>query len=126
MGIRKRQFNRRISEWDFEKNTKKAERISVLASIKRQNGIETTTIRGRKLDRAKVERWIKQDGAVLQSEEMNRRDDGKNSGMSHSILVVFRPLARTERLRTVLPRPPTTVERTILEFLDNSDKPRSS
>ena len=75
MGIRKRQFNRRISEWDFEKNTKKAERISVLASIKRQNGIETTTIRGRKLDRAKVERWIKQDGAVLQSEEMNRRDE---------------------------------------------------
>ncbi|KAH7420221.1 hypothetical protein BKA64DRAFT_700222 [Cadophora sp. MPI-SDFR-AT-0126] len=67
----KRQFNRKISEWGLEKNTKKAERLSVIASVKRQNVFETTTIRGRKLDQAKIERWSKQSGVMLQSQQVN-------------------------------------------------------
>lgn len=81
--IRKRQFNRKISEWSFEKNTKKAERISVLASTKRQNAFENTTFRGRKLDQAKIKRWSKQEGASLQSQAANG-DVRENSGMFHS------------------------------------------
>ncbi|KAK0108066.1 hypothetical protein ONS95_002888 [Cadophora gregata] len=83
--LTKRQFNRKISEWGFEKNTKKAERLSVLESVKRKQAFETTTIRGRMLDKSKLERWSKLDGVPLQGEMKNSDITGATSGATSKI-----------------------------------------
>ncbi|KAH6713412.1 hypothetical protein BKA61DRAFT_675655 [Leptodontidium sp. MPI-SDFR-AT-0119] len=67
----KRQFLRKISEWGFEKNVKKAERKAILLNTATSHGVfETRTIHGRKLDKAKIERWSKRDGIPMQHQEL--------------------------------------------------------
>jgi hypothetical protein len=62
---RKKQFLRRISEWGFEKNVKKDERRAILESlgeVANEGEFEVMMLRGRRLDKAKLERWRKRDG----------------------------------------------------------------
>ncbi|KAH9217757.1 hypothetical protein DL95DRAFT_521876 [Leptodontidium sp. 2 PMI_412] len=67
----RRQFLRKISEWGFEKNVKKAERKAILLNTATsQNSFETRIIHGRKLDKAKIERWSKRDGIPMQHQEL--------------------------------------------------------
>jgi hypothetical protein len=64
---RKRQFIRRVSEWGFEKNVKKGERRRILNMMEGEVGegdFEIRMLRGRKLDRAKIERGRKREGMV--------------------------------------------------------------
>ncbi|KAG4437237.1 hypothetical protein IFR05_007291 [Cadophora sp. M221] len=62
----RRQFLRKISEWGFEKNVKKAEREAILLNpATSQSAFETRTIYGRKLDKAKIERWSRRDGIPM-------------------------------------------------------------
>lgn len=55
---------RRIVQWGFEKNTKRKERRAILESLGDEMNakFETKIIRGRMLDKAKVERWRKREG----------------------------------------------------------------
>jgi hypothetical protein len=62
---RKKQFLRRISEWGFEKNVKKDERRASLESldeVANEGEFEAMMLRGRRLDKAKLERWRKREG----------------------------------------------------------------
>jgi hypothetical protein len=62
---RKKQFTRKISEWGFEKNVKQKERRAILRSLGAEaNAVEfeARMLRGRRLDKAKIERWRKRDG----------------------------------------------------------------
>jgi hypothetical protein len=64
---KKKQFLRRISEWGFEKNVKKDERRAILerlGEVANEGEFEAIMLRGRKLDKAKVERWRKREGLV--------------------------------------------------------------
>ena len=64
---RKKQFLRRISEWGFEKNVKKDERRAILESldeVANEGEFEAMMLRGRRLDKAKLERWRKREGLV--------------------------------------------------------------
>lgn len=57
----KRQLLRKITEWGFEKNVKRQERQAIVT--RQQQGRPVgETIRGRKLDKAKIKRWKKRDG----------------------------------------------------------------
>jgi hypothetical protein len=61
---RKKQFLRRISEWGLQKNTKRDERRTILESLDDAVGeveFEPTTLRGRRLDKAKIARWRKRE-----------------------------------------------------------------
>ncbi|KAL2071788.1 hypothetical protein VTL71DRAFT_13023 [Oculimacula yallundae] len=73
----KRQFLRKISEWGFEKNVKKAERRLILLNSATDEG---KFIRGRKLDKAKLDRWSRRDGISLQHHglEDNETDNAQD------------------------------------------------
>jgi Clr5 domain len=62
----KKQFLRRISEWGFEKNVKRDERRAILGSlgVVREGEFQARKLRGRRLDKAKLERWRKREGIV--------------------------------------------------------------
>ncbi|KAH7350569.1 hypothetical protein BKA65DRAFT_241417 [Rhexocercosporidium sp. MPI-PUGE-AT-0058] len=69
----KRQFLRKISKWGFEKNVRKAERKAILLdSATNQSAFEVRTVHGRKLDKAKMERWSKRDRIPLQHQELEK------------------------------------------------------
>ncbi|CZR66338.1 uncharacterized protein PAC_16239 [Phialocephala subalpina] len=64
----KRQFDRRISEWGFEKNVKRSERRAILERLDsetHETGFGCIKIHGRKLDKAKIERWRKRVWATV-------------------------------------------------------------
>jgi len=63
--ISKKQFNRKISQWGLEKNVKQGERRAILRSFGAEAntaGFKTRLFRGRRLDKAKIERWRKREG----------------------------------------------------------------
>lgn len=55
----KKQFLRRVKEWEFEKNVKGQERRAILASVGEEKQFDERVLRGRRLDKAKIERWRK-------------------------------------------------------------------
>jgi tetratricopeptide (TPR) repeat protein len=61
MGDRKKQFNHRIRQWGLEKNVKRKERRAILESVDGEGQFEERVWRGRKLDKAKIERWRKRE-----------------------------------------------------------------
>lgn len=66
----KRQFLRRVKEWGFEKNVKRDERRAILKSLDdgvKEGDFEARKLRGRRLDRAKIERWKKREGLDTQA-----------------------------------------------------------
>jgi hypothetical protein len=76
---RKKQFLRRISEWGFEKNVKKDERRAILESlgeVANEGEFEAVMLRGRRLNKAKLERWRKREGLV---------DDGSHNGHADTL-----------------------------------------
>ncbi len=77
----KRQFLRKISEWGFEKNVKRAERRLILLNAATQStDIEGSVLRGRKLDKAKIDRWRKRDGLVVGQPHFDPSVFGFNQG----------------------------------------------
>ncbi|KAH8765260.1 hypothetical protein F5882DRAFT_383150 [Hyaloscypha sp. PMI_1271] len=60
----KKQFLRRAKEWGFEKNVKKEERRAILETVDGEGEFEERMLRGRRLDKAKLERWRKREGIV--------------------------------------------------------------
>ncbi len=81
---RKKQFLRRISEWGFQKNVKRGERRAILEGLGRaitEGGFEARIFRGRKLNKAKIERWKKREGFTSEGMEAgSSRDPGKLEG----------------------------------------------
>jgi hypothetical protein len=81
---RKKQFLRRISEWGFQKNVKRGERRAILEGLGRavtEGGFEARILRGRKLDKAKIERWKKREGFTSEGTEAgSARHPGKLEG----------------------------------------------
>jgi len=66
----KKQFLRRIKEWGFEKNVKRDERRAILKSIGddvKEGDFEERKLGGRRLDKAKIERWKKREGLDTQA-----------------------------------------------------------
>jgi Clr5 domain len=59
----KKQFLRKAKEWGFEKNVRKEERMAILETIDGEGQFEERILRGRKLDKAKIERWRKREQA---------------------------------------------------------------
>lgn len=57
----KKQFLRRVKEWGFEKNVRGEERRAILASVGEEEQFEEKVLRGRRLDKAKIERWRKRE-----------------------------------------------------------------
>jgi tetratricopeptide (TPR) repeat protein len=57
----KKQFLRRVKEWGFEKNVKGDERRAILARVGEEEQFEERVLRGRRLDKAKIERWRKRE-----------------------------------------------------------------
>lgn len=56
---------RRILQWGFRKNVKREERRAILESLGDEANkieFEERMIRGRRLDKAKIERWKKREG----------------------------------------------------------------
>jgi hypothetical protein len=79
---RKKQLTHRISGWDFEKNVKRDERRAIIQNLSpeiKKASFETKLIRGRTLDKAKLERWMKQEGMVV---EVAKDDQDGLSGTS--------------------------------------------
>jgi hypothetical protein len=69
---------RKISEWGFEKNIKRSERLAILERLgagAHAAEFETRMLRGRKLDKAKIERWKKREGLS---------GGGSQIGLTHS------------------------------------------
>ena len=65
---RKKQLTHRISRWDFEKNVKRKERFNIIQSLSpemKTTRFETKSYRGRTLDQAKLDRWMKMEGISL-------------------------------------------------------------
>jgi hypothetical protein len=60
----KKQFLRRAKEWGFEKNVKKEERRAILETVDGEGQFEERMLRGRRLDKAKLERWRKREGII--------------------------------------------------------------
>jgi hypothetical protein len=52
---------RRIKEWGFEKNVKGEERRAILERVGEEEQFEERVLRGRRLDKAKIERWRKRE-----------------------------------------------------------------
>jgi hypothetical protein len=64
---RKKQFLRRISEWGLQKNIKRDERRTILESLGdtvKEVEFEPKTLRGRRLDKAKIARWKKREERI--------------------------------------------------------------
>jgi hypothetical protein len=64
---RKKQFLRRISEWGIQKNIKRDERRTILDSLGdavKEVEFEPKTLRGRRLDKAKIARWKKREEMI--------------------------------------------------------------
>ncbi len=64
---RKKQFLRRISEWGLQKNIKRDERRTILESLSdsvKEVEFEPKTLRGRRLDKAKIARWKKREEMI--------------------------------------------------------------
>jgi hypothetical protein len=64
---RKKQFLRRISEWGFQKNIKRNERRTILDNLGdnvKEVEFEPKTLRGRRLDKAKIARWKKREEMI--------------------------------------------------------------
>jgi hypothetical protein len=80
----KKQFLRRISEWGFEKNVKRDERRAILGSLElvvREGEFQARKLRGRRLDKAKLERWRKREGIVGNGPQNELPDtSGKSAG----------------------------------------------
>ncbi len=67
MRCRKKQFLRRISEWGFQKNIKRNERRTILDNLGdnvKEVEFEPKTLRGRRLDKAKIARWKKREEMI--------------------------------------------------------------
>lgn len=63
----KKQFLRRISEWGIQKNIKRDERRTILDSLGdavKEVEFEPKTLRGRRLDKAKIARWKKREEMI--------------------------------------------------------------
>jgi tetratricopeptide (TPR) repeat protein len=92
---RKKQFLRRISEWGFEKNVKRDERRAILEKLgggAKEGEFEATLWRGRRLDKAKIERWRKREGLSGNESQMAHEDiSGKTN---HTLLTML--LMRSE------------------------------
>jgi hypothetical protein len=79
----KKQFLRRISEWGFEKNVKRDERRAILGSlgVVREGEFQARKLRGRRLDKAKLERWRKREEIVGNGTQNELPDtSGKSAG----------------------------------------------
>jgi len=71
----KKQFLTRVKEWGFQKNVKQSERRAILERFRdgvRIGDFEARKLRGRRLDKAKIERWRKREalekqGGVIRS-----------------------------------------------------------
>ncbi|KAE9362669.1 hypothetical protein N431DRAFT_525010 [Stipitochalara longipes BDJ] len=66
----KKQFFRRVKEWGLEKNVKQDERRAILESLgygMKEEDFEARKLRGRRLDKAKIERWKKREGLDTQT-----------------------------------------------------------
>ncbi|KAE9373142.1 hypothetical protein N431DRAFT_406481 [Stipitochalara longipes BDJ] len=66
----KKQLTHRISRWGFEKNVKRAERRAIIQNLSSEiktAGFEAKSIRGRTLDKAKLGRWMKQEGLFVET-----------------------------------------------------------
>ena len=50
-----------MKEWGFEKNVKGEERRAILDSVNEEGQFEERVLRGRRLDKAKIERWRKRE-----------------------------------------------------------------
>ncbi|PMD46893.1 hypothetical protein L207DRAFT_383238, partial [Hyaloscypha variabilis F] len=60
----KKQFLTRVKEWGFQKNVKQSERRAILEKFRdgvRIGDFEARKLRGRRLDKAKIERWRKRE-----------------------------------------------------------------
>jgi hypothetical protein len=67
---RKKQLLYRISQWGFEKNVKKNERRAIIEHLGPELGkveIEAQTLRGRTLDAAKLNRWMRLEKVTSES-----------------------------------------------------------
>jgi hypothetical protein len=79
----KKQFFGRISEWGFEKNVKRDERRAILGSlgVVREGEFQARKLRGRRLDKAKLERWRKREEIVGNGLQNKLPDtSGKSAG----------------------------------------------
>jgi hypothetical protein len=80
---RKKQFLRRISEWGLQKNTKRDERRTILENLGdsvKEVEFEPKTLRGRRLDKAKIARWKKREEIISgESRTENARSSGKST-----------------------------------------------
>jgi tetratricopeptide (TPR) repeat protein len=65
----KKQFLRKVKEWGFEKNVKSEERRRILESVEGDGQLEERFLRGRRLNKAKIERWRKREGMIVGSAE---------------------------------------------------------
>jgi hypothetical protein len=68
----KKQLTRRISSWGLGKNVKHRERQTIIEELRSELevtavGFETRELRGRKLDTAKLKRWMREERAVTVS-----------------------------------------------------------
>jgi hypothetical protein len=86
---RKKQFLRRISEWGFEKNVKRDERRAILESLGgaiKEGDFEARILRGRRLDKAKIEKWRKMEGLGSEGAEAgSARHPSKSEGQHFGI-----------------------------------------
>ncbi|PMD53854.1 uncharacterized protein K444DRAFT_131084 [Hyaloscypha bicolor E] len=81
----KKQFLRRAKEWGFEKNVKKEERRAILETVDGEGQLEERMLRGRRLDKAKLERWRKREGIVGGGSQNGPADTSKMGEETSSI-----------------------------------------
>jgi hypothetical protein len=77
----KKQFLRRAKEWGFEKNVKKEERRAILETVDEEGQFEERMLRGRRLDKAKLERWRKREGIVGSGFQNGPADSSSKSAL---------------------------------------------
>lgn len=67
LGYSKKQLTYRIAFWGLQKNVKQGERRSVINGLKNHEldaaEFERRELRGRRLDKAKLERWMRKESA---------------------------------------------------------------
>jgi hypothetical protein len=67
-----------VKEWGFQKNVKQGERRAILESlgdVVSMGDFEARKLRGRRLDKAKIERWRKRE--ALEKQDGVMRPSGK-------------------------------------------------
>ncbi|PMD57804.1 uncharacterized protein K444DRAFT_24743 [Hyaloscypha bicolor E] len=104
-------FKRWISEWGFEKNVKRDERRAILERLgttARAVDFQATMLRGRRLDKAKIERWRKRDGIGGGSSRKGPEYSGMSDGtpkLSAGSLPSEMELCNQDNTPKDLPRP---------------------